>query len=224
MKTMRFSFFLPLLGCLAVLAMASCAVRHGMPAGALPSLRTAPAEATTYCILDCFFESWDDALQRTDLHREVERQMALRGYRPLDFGPGLQPDLLVCCGVYEGPYRFAPVIVLDRHSSGGSVPPPAQTLRAGSVVIHFFDTRLRRVTWSGYADGLRDGEWAADERLLPRAAQQILDDYYKVAPGVSARSEPASVGRGVKRRLRGGNDARRPVQGPRFPLRPRSFL
>ncbi len=196
---MRFFSLLPI-GCVAILAMDSCAVRRGLPAGAVSVLRPALAEATTFCLVDGCFEPWHDALQPTDLYREVERQMTLRGYRPLDFGPGLQPDLLVYCSLYGGPHRFSPVP--EGRPSVGSPPPPRQTLRAGSVVLQLFDTRLRHITWSGYADGLRDGEWATDEALLPRAAQQILDDYHKVAPGISASSETASVGRGVKRRLR----------------------
>ncbi len=219
MKTMRFSSFLSLLGCVAVLAMAACAVRHTLPTGALSSPRPVPAEATTFCLVDGCFEPWADALRPTDLHREVERQLTLRGYRSLDYGPGLQPDLLVYCSVYERPLRL---LWINALLQTGTPQGHRQTLRAGSVVIEFFDTRLRRVTWNGYADGLRDGEWSADERLLPRAAQTILDEYHKVAPGVSASRETASVGRGVKRRLR-RNDVRRPVQGPR-PLRPRGFL
>lgn len=183
------SFFSVLLLCAASLGTTSCVNRHALPTGAVPHPRPVPVEATTFCLMDGCFEPWDEVLQPTDLYREVERQLKLRGYRPLDYGPGLIPDLLVYCSVYEGPLRFSPVGV-----PGVNPPPPRQTLRPGSVVIQIFDNRLRRITWNGYADGLRDGEWPADERLLPRAAQEILHGYLGVGPLIAGRSTSEAVG------------------------------
>ncbi|MCY7352619.1 MAG: DUF4136 domain-containing protein [Cytophagaceae bacterium] len=177
--------------CAVGLALASCAGRQTLTDGKYPVQRPIVAEPATFALMDGQFESWDPALNRESLHREADRQLRLRGYRLLDYGPGLQPDLLVYCSVYAEPLRLPQVRTLDKMSRGGTPQNQRywQPLKAGSVVIQVFDTRWRRIVWSGYADGLREGDWAADDRLLTQAAQAILEEYHAVAPAVLARNK-----------------------------------
>lgn|GEM_PF-4440214 len=179
--------------CAVAFNIASCAGRQSLTTdNAYPIRRAIVAEPTTFFLADCHFEPWDEALHLEPLHRELNRQFRLRGFRPLDYGPGLQPDLLVYCSVYAQTLKLARGVRVENGTLRVCTPkarPNQQFLRAGPMMIQVFDTRLRRIVWNGYADGLRDGEWAPDERLLPHAVQEILEGYHAVAPAVLAKAK-----------------------------------
>lgn len=183
------------LGLVLLVALASC-IRTGVS----PVVRTSAVSSSaqgayrTFLVMDSGtptdFEAWDSTLTRNDLTQEVTRQMRLRGYRPTDYGPGTQPDLLVYCSLFEGPISIHHLSPTGA-AAGDRLPTRRnhQLLQGGVLLIQFRDTRSKKIIWQGYLDGLRTSEWPTTKPMLALAAQQILDAYQQVATELLARKQ-----------------------------------
>ncbi len=75
----------------------------------------------------------------------------------------------------------------DEDEATESYNPFTCQLNEGALHITFYDRKLRRTVWQGYASGLFGGKQGDDEKVIMKAINSILDEYVVLARSFNQR-------------------------------------
>lgn len=142
----------------------------------------------TYHLIEGSFEGVQAEENADAARAEIDRQMRLRGYEPLEPGDfnNLQPDIVVFYSVIDKPFAFKGLV--KGESAAGEISRDVRHRFAnGTLMVQMKDDRSQKIFWAGCSEGLNDYPGLHRE-AVSAAARSIMDKFMLLPSGYDRRT------------------------------------